>query len=142
MSTFKVNFEISKSDADLLLSSLNILAQNTTNARRKKTVIRIIREIQFDYKAETIIFNELILLLRPMAKAPIKKNSHIKNQLGINGTWLSNSLHLICNHIVFKLLKNSGSSAIAPPISSARAMTSTTIKDVINLIKSTYEAVQ
>ncbi|WP_210725375.1 hypothetical protein, partial [Candidatus Ulvibacter alkanivorans] len=75
MSNFKVNFEISKADAKLFISSLSHLAQNTSNVRRKNTLLRIIREIQFDHNLENTILNELVLLLSPMTKAPIKKNS-------------------------------------------------------------------
>ncbi|HMI04636.1 MAG TPA: hypothetical protein VK541_19250 [Pedobacter sp.] len=134
----KLNLE--KEDIDLLVQTIENAITN--EALEKTRLKKILDTIKLLASLDDDILQAVINFLKPQLPAPgieIKPDSNLEFGLGINTQWIKNSLHTKCNNTVRALLTATGSTKTPAKITSAEAVACLTVKDIVNLIKKTYE---
>lgn len=138
MSNVKVSFSISQTDAKMLVASLEQVAYHSNNKRKRAKLYQIANEIKFDFWQDNVALNMLVNYLDPVTPYKIYKNSDLRNQLSIEGSWISQFLFKVCNLIVARMLKFKNINKNFTPITSSQASKCKTVNDILELIKSTY----
>lgn len=139
MSKITINFKVSKQDAAMFITSFEEVINNTRSKVTKKRLINILEEIKFDYWKDDKIFHFVSKLLQGVTSQPISMNSSLTNHLTIPDIWISNTLYLGCNIIIEKLMNLNGTTKPFEKITANKASECKTVKDIINLISTTYE---
>lgn len=139
MSNFKITFDVSQTDAKMLVASLEQVAYHTNNVQKRKKLLRIVAEIKFDFWQDNTAFHMLVNYLDPVTPYKINKSSNLKNQLSIDPGWLANYLHKVCNRIVKRMIELKKSEKKFKPITPKQTGKCKTVSNVLALIKSTYE---
>lgn len=140
----KIEFEITEAEAQLLVSSLKQIMGQTTNNSTLVTLSKIVQEIEADYKMDTLIFNQLQYFLKDYINStvPFQRESTLLHNLGMSKNFKDGArgLKAVCNAVLSNILKEHkpGKTSSGVPLSHIKQ--SKTIKDIINVIQSTYEA--
>lgn len=142
MSSININFKVSRNDAGLFITSIENLIQHTGNKAVRVKLIRILREIKFDYWKDDKINHFVVVGLAPVSLGKVYFSSHLRNQLSIDDIWIKTSLHLVCNNIIAKLKALSSLNKSVKPVTPTEAYKCLTVKDVVELIRKKYDDAQ
>ena len=139
MSKININFNVSKRDAAMFITSIEEVINNSQSQITRKRLSKILKEIKFDYWKDDKILLFVSKLLRAVTNEPIYVNSSLIDHLSINPIWISNTLSIGCNNIIKKLMKLNDINKPFEKITTNKASECVTVKDIINLISITYE---
>jgi hypothetical protein len=139
MSKININFEVSKRDAAMFITSIEEVINNSRNQTTRKRLEKILKEIKFDYWKDDKILLFVSKLLRAVTNEPIYKNSSLQDNLSINQIWISNTLFIGCNNIIEKLMLLNNLNKPFVKVTPSQASECESVKDIINLIRTTYE---
>jgi hypothetical protein len=139
MSKININFEVSKRDAAMFITSIEEVINNSQNQTTRKRLEKILKEIKFDYWKDDKILLFVSKLLRAVTNEPIYKNSSLQDNLSINQIWISNTLFIGCNNIIEKLMLLNNLNKPFVKVTPSQASECESVKDIINLIRTTYE---
>ena len=139
MSKININFNVSKRDAAMFITSIEEVINNSQSQITRKRLSKILKEIKFDYWKDDKILLFVSKLLRAVTNEPIYVNSSLIDHLSINTICISNTLSIGCNNIIKKLMKLNDINKPFEKITANKASECVTVKDIINLISITYE---
>ena len=140
----KIELDLTKNEAILLLNSLRRLLATTENPKTFNSISLIIAEIESD----ALIDNEIYRLLRSYLVhfkgkgTVITKDAHLRLGLRLKPLFLNkaNGLKAVCNKVLHTILITYKPTTISKGVPLKGVQKCTTVQDVINLIKVTYEA--
>lgn len=138
----KLTLEIEETDLKVLTQGIQDFTDLITVAAQKKRLQKIVDYLSTYVDLEKKIFEKVKAFLEPKTNVTIQLNSDLRNDLSISGTWLKNSLFNACNDVLTELLNESNPPKTTTPIKKAAAAACITVKDIVNLIKKTYESAQ
>ncbi|TXD49616.1 hypothetical protein [Polaribacter sp. IC073] len=139
MSKININFDVSKKDAAMFITSIEYVINNTRNQSAKNRLFKILKEIKFDYWKDDKILLFVSKILQGVTNEPIYINSSLREHLAINPIWIGNTLYIACNNIVKKLMLLNGKNKPFVKITPQQAGKCDVVNDIINLIRTTYD---
>lgn len=140
----KIELDLEKHEAILLLKSLKRLQASTENPQTFQSISEIIAEIESDAMMNEEIYKILRAHLRNFKhpNARISMNSHLRLGLRLRPLFLNraNGLKAVCNRVLHRILITYKPSSSSKGVPLKGVHKCQTVQDVINLIKVTYEA--
>ncbi|MDG5493179.1 hypothetical protein [Psychroserpens sp. SPM9] len=139
----KIEFEVDRSEALVLLKGLKHLMGITSNPKTIKIIHDIIKEIEEDGKANDFVFENLdkeTANYRNM-NFPFKMMSHLKNDLKMNDPFINSTygLRQRCQKVLTKLTHSTKPGKPIPHVSLSKVKQCKTVKDLVHLIVEDYE---
>ena len=141
----KLEFEVTRREAFLLLDGLKYLRQQTNNQETLKALTKIIREIIRDGNLEIEVFKLLVKVLKNDSTPGVKfeLDSSLRNDLDISPTFI-NSVHGLrsdCNLVLEYIVNKHKPGKTPGSVSIQKTRKCETIQDVINLMVDKYESI-
>ncbi|GAB4163662.1 MAG: hypothetical protein Tsb0033_24330 [Winogradskyella sp.] len=141
----KIEFEVDRSEAIVLLKGLKHLMGTTENIKTIKILHNIIKEIEEDGKANDFVFKNLdkeTANYRNM-NFPFKMMSHLKNDLKMNNPFINSTygLRYCCQKVLIKLVHATKPNKPIPHISLTKVKKCKVVRDVVHLIIEVYESI-
>ncbi|MFD1062747.1 hypothetical protein ACFQ1Q_05770 [Winogradskyella litorisediminis] len=140
----KIEFEVDRSEAIVLLEGLKHLMGITNNPATIKTLHKIIAEIQRDGKLNDIVFKNLEYHTRDYRNMnfPFKIDSDLRNDLKMSNPFISSTYGLKqrCQIVLKHLVLKGKPGTIIPKMSLTKVKKCKKVSEVVNLIVDKYEA--
>lgn len=141
----KIEFEISKKDAVLMMNSLNYALSKTSNQESRKSLINIIQSIKVDYKIDDIILDQLKYYLKDSQgtnPALVKRNAQLKLNLSLSPNYIKSpgGLGMVCNNILINLRNAYKGSKPFKRIPQYKIIKCKTVGNIIKMIHDGFEA--
>jgi len=136
----KIKFELEDSELALLI---DILEQNTTTLEVNTPALALLSKLQIASDLNKRAFEKVKTMLADYvdtSTSPIEIESDLRNQLGLDDSWLKELLYEKCNLIVAELLREDGNTFSPTKIKRTDAAKCKTVQDIIVLIKKSYES--
>ena len=140
MEKYTIDFEVTKKEAGLLLGILSIFLKNTTNPEAKKSILPVFKEIQNDIGIDDYIFGKVANALADSTNSIVKKTSTLHNGLGLKLGFIKLELPRRCNAISRDIVIRLKPGKKHKTILRKQVIAASTVQDLINLIKKSYEA--
>jgi hypothetical protein len=136
----RIEFDVHKDDLKIVIQGLQSALLKTSSSESRARLLYIVEKFQVAYWIDDTIFSEIQQLLDPYTNSEIKLNADLLHELNLDSVWIANYLNKGCNKIVLKLLKLENSTKKPKNISSSEVQNCTTVQDIVDLIKKTYES--
>lgn len=141
----KIEFEISKEDTILLISSLKFALKRTSNRKSKETLVEIIQSIKADSKIDNTILNQLKHYLNNSQGVNpnlVTRNANLKLNLGLSSNYIKSpgGLGMICNNILINLRNAYKEDKPFKRIPQYKIIKCKKVSDLIKTIHDGYEA--
>lgn len=139
----KIEFEVDRSEAIVLLNGLKHLMGTTSNSKTIKVLHEIIKEIEEDGKTNDFVFKNLAVETANYRNMnfPFKMMSHLKNDLKMNDPFINSTygLRQRCQKVLAKLVKATKPNKPVPHISLSAVKKCKVVKELVHLIVETHE---
>jgi hypothetical protein len=139
MSQININFNVSRKDAKMFITSIEYVILNTQNQQAKKRLYTILNEIKFDYWKDDKILLFVSQGLRIVTRKPIYLKSKLQSELGIPEIWIHRTLYKMCNDIIERLMHLSKKNKPYKGVTPTQASKCKTVHDIIKLIRNSYD---
>jgi hypothetical protein len=141
----KIEFEVDRSEAIVLLNGLKHLMGITANPQTVKILHGIVNEIEEDGKTNDFVFKGLekeTANYRNM-NFPFKMVSHLKNDLKMNDPFINSTygLRRCCQKVLIELVQITKPNKPIPHISLTKVKKCKDVKDLVYLIVEVYESI-
>lgn len=141
----KIEFEVDRSEAIVLLKGLKHLMGTTSNQKTVKVLHYIIEEIEEDGRGNDFVFKNLAKATAGYRNMnfPFKIMSHLKNDLKMNDAFINSTygLRQRCQKVLEKLTKARKPNKPIPHISLTKVKKCNTVKELVHLIIEIYEEI-
>jgi len=134
-----ISFTVSKKDAAMFITSVEHVINTTTSQATKKKLLKILQEIKFDFWRDDKIIMFVTQMLQQVTREPIYLSSKLEGHLGLTSVWISRVLYSRCNNIILRIMQLSGKTKPIRGVTKTEASKCKTVKDIVNLIRKTYE---
>ena len=140
----RIELDLTKDEALLLLNSMRKLLASTKNPKTFNSIALIIAEIESDAHANNEIYKILKSYLIHFKKKGtlISKSANLRLGLRLNPMFINKSsgLKAVCNKVLHRMLITYKPTTNSKGVPLKGVQKCEVVQDVINLIKVTYEA--
>ena len=140
----RIEFDLTKDEAILLLNSLKRVQATTKNKNTFTSISKMITEIESDAVLNDEVYNLLRLHLVHFKHkhAIMSRDAHLRLGLRLQPLFLNRAdgLKAVCNRVLYKILMRYKPTAASNGVILKSVQKCIIVQDVVNLIKTTYEA--